>query len=298
MRSPAGSTMPPSTSPRAAIYVAHTANDAVDVIDIADAEVPRLDRKPDRRWPARSSRPDRSSSSRRTEGENTVGHRSAPMPWPRSTRSRSAFGRMVSPTIHGAGGSSSPTSATPPFRGSYDGVDRGRPRAEAARRHSRGGPNAVDRLRCRRGCVSCEHRGSSADRRHRSRRSGRHPTRRPDPARGPPRPGHRCRPAPPVLCLRCRRPARDRCGQRHDSQGRADRRGARRRVPRMPACAASTSRSGIPASSTCSTRAPFRRHETIPTEPGAHTLSLDAARHLVCAFLPASHRAAVYEERA
>jgi DNA-binding beta-propeller fold protein YncE len=44
--------------------------------------------------------------------------------------------------------------------------------------------------------------------------------------------------------------------------------------------------------------APLRRHEIIPTEPGAHTLSLDAARHLVCAFLPASHRAAVYEERA
>ena len=39
---------------------------------------------------------------------------------------------------------------------------------------------------------------------------------------------------------------------------------------------------------------PFRRHETIPTELGAHTLSFDAARHIVCAFLPASHRAAVY----
>ena len=34
--------------------------------------------------------------------------------------------------------------------------------------------------------------------------------------------------------------------------------------------------------------APLRRHETIPTERGAHTLSLDAARHLICAFLPAS----------
>jgi DNA-binding beta-propeller fold protein YncE len=43
---------------------------------------------------------------------------------------------------------------------------------------------------------------------------------------------------------------------------------------------------------------PLRRHETIPTESGAHTLSFDAARHLVCAFLPASHRAAVYEDRA
>jgi len=44
--------------------------------------------------------------------------------------------------------------------------------------------------------------------------------------------------------------------------------------------------------------APFRRHETIPTESGAHTLSFDAVRHLVCAFLPLSHRAAVYEDRA
>jgi DNA-binding beta-propeller fold protein YncE len=43
---------------------------------------------------------------------------------------------------------------------------------------------------------------------------------------------------------------------------------------------------------------PLRRHETIPTEPGAHTLSFDAVRHLVCAFLPGSHRAAVYEDRA
>jgi DNA-binding beta-propeller fold protein YncE len=42
----------------------------------------------------------------------------------------------------------------------------------------------------------------------------------------------------------------------------------------------------------------LRRHETVPTESGAHTLSFDAARHLVCAFLPASHRAAVYEDQA
>jgi DNA-binding beta-propeller fold protein YncE len=42
--------------------------------------------------------------------------------------------------------------------------------------------------------------------------------------------------------------------------------------------------------------APLRRHETITTEPGAHTLSFDATRHVVCAFLPASHRAAVYED--
>lgn len=44
--------------------------------------------------------------------------------------------------------------------------------------------------------------------------------------------------------------------------------------------------------------APLRRHETVSTELGAHTLSFDAARHIVCAFLPASHRAAVYEDHA
>jgi DNA-binding beta-propeller fold protein YncE len=43
---------------------------------------------------------------------------------------------------------------------------------------------------------------------------------------------------------------------------------------------------------------PLRRHETIPTESGAHTLSFDGARHLVCAFLLTSHRAAVYEDQA
>jgi DNA-binding beta-propeller fold protein YncE len=43
---------------------------------------------------------------------------------------------------------------------------------------------------------------------------------------------------------------------------------------------------------------PLRRHETVPTEPGAHTLSFDAMRHLVCTFLPGSHRAAVYEDHA
>jgi DNA-binding beta-propeller fold protein YncE len=41
---------------------------------------------------------------------------------------------------------------------------------------------------------------------------------------------------------------------------------------------------------------PLRRHETISTEAGAHTLSFDATRQIVCAFLPASCRAAVYEE--
>jgi hypothetical protein len=44
--------------------------------------------------------------------------------------------------------------------------------------------------------------------------------------------------------------------------------------------------------------APLRRQETIPTELGAHTLSFDATRNIVCAFLPASHRATVYSDRA
>jgi DNA-binding beta-propeller fold protein YncE len=43
---------------------------------------------------------------------------------------------------------------------------------------------------------------------------------------------------------------------------------------------------------------PLRRRETVVTEAGAHTLSFDAARNIVCAFLPASHRAAVYEDSA
>jgi DNA-binding beta-propeller fold protein YncE len=42
---------------------------------------------------------------------------------------------------------------------------------------------------------------------------------------------------------------------------------------------------------------PLRRHETVPTEAGAHTLSFDAARNIVCAFLPGSHRAAVHQDR-
>ncbi|HEV8583642.1 MAG TPA: hypothetical protein VGT02_01620 [Methylomirabilota bacterium] len=42
--------------------------------------------------------------------------------------------------------------------------------------------------------------------------------------------------------------------------------------------------------------APLRRHETVTTEAGAHTLSFDATRNIVCAFLPASHRAAVYKD--
>jgi hypothetical protein len=44
--------------------------------------------------------------------------------------------------------------------------------------------------------------------------------------------------------------------------------------------------------------APSARLETVPTERGAHTLSFDAARSLVCAFLPDTHRAAVFEDRA
>jgi DNA-binding beta-propeller fold protein YncE len=43
--------------------------------------------------------------------------------------------------------------------------------------------------------------------------------------------------------------------------------------------------------------APFARLETVTTERGAHTMSFDAARNLVCAFLPETHRAAVYEDR-
>jgi DNA-binding beta-propeller fold protein YncE len=44
--------------------------------------------------------------------------------------------------------------------------------------------------------------------------------------------------------------------------------------------------------------APLRRRQTVVTEAGAHTLSFDAARNLVCAFLPATHRAAVYGDAA
>jgi DNA-binding beta-propeller fold protein YncE len=44
--------------------------------------------------------------------------------------------------------------------------------------------------------------------------------------------------------------------------------------------------------------APLRRQETVTTEVGAHTLSFDATRNIVCAFLPASHRAAVYRDHA
>jgi DNA-binding beta-propeller fold protein YncE len=41
----------------------------------------------------------------------------------------------------------------------------------------------------------------------------------------------------------------------------------------------------------------LRRVETVATEKGAHTLAFDAARNLVYALLPQSHRAAVYVDR-
>ena len=43
---------------------------------------------------------------------------------------------------------------------------------------------------------------------------------------------------------------------------------------------------------------PLRRHEVVRSEMGAHTLSFDATRNLVCAFLPETHRAAVYRDHA
>jgi DNA-binding beta-propeller fold protein YncE len=42
----------------------------------------------------------------------------------------------------------------------------------------------------------------------------------------------------------------------------------------------------------------LRHEEIVTTERGAHTLSFDARRQLVCAFLPDTHRAAVYRDRA
>jgi DNA-binding beta-propeller fold protein YncE len=42
---------------------------------------------------------------------------------------------------------------------------------------------------------------------------------------------------------------------------------------------------------------PLRRHETVSTEAGAHTLAFDPVRSLVVAFLPMTHRASVYEDR-
>jgi DNA-binding beta-propeller fold protein YncE len=43
--------------------------------------------------------------------------------------------------------------------------------------------------------------------------------------------------------------------------------------------------------------ATMRRLETLETERGAHTLAFDAARNTVYAFLPQTHRAAVYMEK-
>ena len=42
--------------------------------------------------------------------------------------------------------------------------------------------------------------------------------------------------------------------------------------------------------------APLRRLETVTTEPGTHTTSFDATRNLIAAFLPGTHRAAVYHD--
>jgi DNA-binding beta-propeller fold protein YncE len=42
---------------------------------------------------------------------------------------------------------------------------------------------------------------------------------------------------------------------------------------------------------------PLRRREVVATEPGAHTLGFDAASETVYAFLPETHRAAVYRDR-
>lgn len=41
---------------------------------------------------------------------------------------------------------------------------------------------------------------------------------------------------------------------------------------------------------------PLAHAETVRTEAGAHTLAFDASRDLVCAFLPQSHRAAIYRD--
>jgi DNA-binding beta-propeller fold protein YncE len=43
--------------------------------------------------------------------------------------------------------------------------------------------------------------------------------------------------------------------------------------------------------------APLRRRQLVPTGPGAHTLAFDPAVETVYAFLPATHRAAVYRDR-
>ena len=136
-----------------------------------------------RRWRARSSRPDRSSSSPRTAARTRSACSRPRGPWPRSTRSASASGPMVSPTIRGAGGCSSPTSAIRPFparaRCRSSTSTRGKRIADIAGRR----PHALDGLRSGRRRVPRQHHGPAADRRRRGRRSGRHPPRGPDPPR-------------------------------------------------------------------------------------------------------------------
>jgi hypothetical protein len=41
----------------------------------------------------------------------------------------------------------------------------------------------------------------------------------------------------------------------------------------------------------------MQRVETIPTEAGTHTLGFDPARNKVCAFLPQTHQAMVFEDQ-
>ncbi len=40
----------------------------------------------------------------------------------------------------------------------------------------------------------------------------------------------------------------------------------------------------------------MRRRDSVPTERGAHTIGFDALRNTVYAFLPDTHRAAVYRD--
>ena len=185
----------------------------------------------------------------------------------------------------------------PAIPGSMHGVDRRRPRAEADRRRARRRPHAVDRLR------------SAADAFH---------VNIADPPQivvveaGDPAGIRRVVPIPhagphglDIDVARRRLFCACDAGvvlevdadTRHVLGTETDRRGSRRRVPRCRAGAASTWRSAIRASSRSSTRRRSVATRPIPTELGAHTLSFDAARHIVCAFLPGSHRAAVYEDR-
>jgi hypothetical protein len=47
-----------------------------------------------------------------------------------------------------------------------------------------------------------------------------------------------------------------------------------------------------------STHGTMRGEEVVPTEAGAHTLALDRKRNKLYAFLPQSHRAAVFVDMA